>query len=166
MNLMTSRFGEITIEEDELITFPEGIPGFEHTRQYVIVPHKAYTGKRGAFRWIQSLEEPGLALPVINPWVFRPDYAPTIPGQVLRQLGITDIFEQAQVMAVVTIPANNPAGTTANLLAPILVNRETRIAKQVIIQNESYSIRTPLLGSMSEMREIVNSGRTFALAAA
>jgi flagellar assembly factor FliW len=163
MNLSTSRFGEISISEDEIIIFPEGIPGFEHTRQYVLVPHKACQGRKSPFRWLQSIEEPGLALPVINPWAFRPDYAPTVPGPMIKQLGITDVWEQAQFLAVVTIPSSDPSSTTVNLLAPILINRQTKVAKQVIIQNECYSIRTPLVGGLGE---IVNSGRKFALAAA
>jgi flagellar assembly factor FliW len=166
MNLSTSRFGEISIDEEEIITFPDGIPGFEHTRQYIIVPNKDCKEKKSAFRWMQSIEEPGLALPVINPWVFRSDYTPTLPGPVLKQLEITNVRDQAQFFAVVTIPPNNPSATTVNLLAPILINRENKLAKQVIIQNENYSIRTPLLGGIAEMNDLVTPDRTFALAAA
>jgi len=166
MKLSTSRFGEISIEDTDVITFPEGIPGFEHTRQYVLVPHKASEKKRSPFRWLQSIEEPGLALPVINPWAVRADYAPTVSGSIIKQLGVASIRDQAQFLAVVTIPANNPGGTTVNLLAPILINRESKRAKQVIIQNENYSIRTPLMGGMGDMADVVDSGHTFALSAA
>ena len=145
MNINTSRFGSITVDEESILSFPEGIPGFEHTRRYAIVPHRTMQGHASPFRWLQSLDEPSLALPVINPWSVRPDYAPTVAGLTIKQLGITDIREQAQFLTVVTIPVNNPAGITVNLLAPIMVNRITHVAKQVIVQNESYSIRTPIL---------------------
>lgn len=167
MKLTTSRFGEITVDEQAVIAFPEGIPGFEHTRQYVIVPHRTGSGQMSPFRWLQSVEEPGLALPVINPWSIRPDYAPTVPGLIIKQLGITDIREQAQFLAVVTIPVNNPGGITVNLLAPILINRLTNVAKQVIVQNENYSIRTPILTApMEPAREMARPKRMLAAAAA
>ena len=159
MKLNTSRFGEISVDAKAVITFPDGIPGFEHTRQYTLVPHKTPQGQPSPFRWLQSLEEPSLAFPVINPWSVRPDYAPTVPGVSIKQLGIGDVREQAQFLAVVTIPQNNPAGITVNLLAPILVNRETKAAKQVIVQNESYSIRTPLLDAMSPELSAMRASR-------
>ncbi|MDR3710891.1 MAG: flagellar assembly protein FliW [Capsulimonadaceae bacterium] len=167
MNINTSRFGQIEVDEKSVISFPEGIPGFEHTRHYVIVPHRTVQGQSSPFRWLQSIEEPSLALPVINPWSIRPDYAPTVPGLIIKQLGITAIREQAQFLAVVTIPANNPAGITVNLLAPILINRDTNVAKQVIVQNETYSIRTPLITMPIESQmEASHSARALAGAAA
>ncbi|HEY3329113.1 MAG TPA: flagellar assembly protein FliW [Capsulimonadaceae bacterium] len=166
MKLNTSRFGEISVDEKAIITFPDGIPGFEHTREYVLVPHKTAQGQSSPFRWLQSLEEPNLALPVINPWSVQPDYAPTIPGTMIKMLGIGDLREQAQFLTVVTIPANNPNGITVNLLAPILVNRDTKIGKQVIVQNENYSIRTPLLNGMTPEANAVRTGRAPAVLAA
>ena len=167
MKLTTSRFGEIIVDEKSVITFPEGIPGFEHTRQYVIVPHRTGSGQTSPFRWLQSVDEPGLALPVINPWSIRPDYAPTVAGLIIKELGITDVRAQAQFLAVVTIPTNNPGGITVNLLAPILINRTTHVAKQVIVQNETYSIRTPIATAPTEPAlELRRSSRGLAAAAA
>jgi flagellar assembly factor FliW len=88
-----------------------------------------------------------------------------VPGSIIKQLGITDVREQAQFLAVVTIPLNNPNGITVNLLAPILVNRLTNVAKQVIVQNETYSIRTPV-ATAPEAPTMTISRPTRALAAA
>jgi flagellar assembly factor FliW len=148
MQLTTTRFGEITVDETAVISFSDGIPGFEHTRKFVLVPHKTTNGQSSAFRWLQCVEEPGLALPVVNPWSVQPDYAPTIPGSVLRNMEITDVRKHAQFFAVVTVPVGSPASVTVNLLAPILINRATRSGKQEIVQNEGYSIRTPLVAPL------------------
>lgn len=162
MQIMTSRFGPLEVEDDSIYSFPEGLPGFEHTRRYCIVPHKTSEGSTSPFKWLQCVDEPELAFPLINPWTVQPDYAPTINGAMLRQVGITDFKEQAQVMAIVTIPAQNPSAITVNLLAPVLINRRDRVGKQVIVQNENYALRTPLMAGPSPK----TSARSLSLAAA
>jgi len=147
MQISTSRFGTVELDNESVIEFPDGLPGFEHTRRYFLAPHKTTEGSVSPFRWLQSVDEPELAFPVINPWTLRPDYAPTINSLVLKQMLISDFKSQAQFLAIVTIPKTNPSAITVNLLAPVLINRQHKMGKQVIVQNESYSIRTPLLSA-------------------
>ncbi|MDR3556400.1 MAG: flagellar assembly protein FliW [Syntrophobacteraceae bacterium] len=62
MQVNTSRFGTIQIEEKELITFPWGIPGFESLKSFVLLEYK-----NGPFQWLQSVEDPGVAFVVCAP---------------------------------------------------------------------------------------------------
>ena len=144
MELETTRFGCIRVDEAKCYYFPEGLPGFDAARRFTLLPHRPEGGGDSPFRWLQSLDEGALALPVMNPWLACPDYAPTIPGLALLHLGITDVARQGRLYAVVTIPQGDPLGATVNLLAPILVNRETRQGRQVVLQQERYALRAPL----------------------
>ena len=70
----TTRFGTIEVEEDIIVTLPEGIIGFEKWKRYVVVRHDDNT----SFRWFQAIDTPEVAFPILEPREFRPDYAPTI----------------------------------------------------------------------------------------
>ena len=133
---MTTRFGEIEVDVDLVIDFPEGMIGFESCRSYVVVRHD----DKSAFRWLQSLEEPGIAFPVVEPFAFRPDYAPTISDSDARMLGLKR-DTPTLLFVVVSVPGRDPRAMTANLLAPLVINGESRTGKQVIVQDEGYSTR-------------------------
>lgn len=145
MQYMTSRFGSIDIEPDHVITFSEGLPGFSEARQFVFLPHP---GGQGPLYWMQCVDDgvsaSELAFPVVSPWRIDSAYAPTIPGSALRELGIDDIRGQAQLWAIVTVPRDRPSDATVNLLAPVLVNRSSRVARQVIALTDENALRTPL----------------------
>jgi flagellar assembly factor FliW len=145
MQFSTSRFGIIEVDDNQIITFSEGLPGFEEARCFVFLPHP---GKDGPFRWMQCVDaqnsSSALAFPVISPWRIDRQYSPTVPGPVLRELDIRDIREQAQLWAIVTVPRDRPNDATVNLLAPVLVNRESRQARQVIALSDEAALRTPL----------------------
>jgi flagellar assembly factor FliW len=147
MQFETTRFGLIELEENKIINFPEGLPGFEYVREMALIPHPSATGS--PFCWLQCIDKNwdgagALALPVISPWVIDSEYAPTLPASSLSDLQISDIRAQAQFWAIVTIPPTDPSKATVNLLAPILLNSEARVGRQVLLRNERYSLRTPL----------------------
>ncbi|HEX5322682.1 MAG TPA: flagellar assembly protein FliW [Capsulimonadaceae bacterium] len=144
MQIETTRFGTIAVEDTALYHFPEGIPGFAGDLHFVFFPHRGLEGNASPIRWMQCVEEGALAFPVINPWHVRPDYAPTIPGPILRMLGITDIHKQMRLYSIMTIPTGDLSGITINLLAPVVVNKTDRIGRQVLVQNENYPLRAPL----------------------
>lgn len=132
----TTRFGTLEVASDLVLTFPEGLIGFEMFTRYTVVS----TDDQGALRWLQSLDEPALAFPIIQPGIFRPDYTPTISDQDARFLGLTPEIP-ALVFAVVTVPPGRPREMTANLLGPLVINPLTRVGKQVIVQDERYSTK-------------------------
>ena len=142
----TTRFGTIDVDLDLVIQLSEGIIGFESCRDYVVVRHD----DKSAFRWLQSLQEPGVAFPVVEPFTFRPDYAPTISDTDARMLGL-NADTPTLLFVVVSVPGNDPRAMTANLLAPIVINALTRQGKQVIVQDEGYSTRHNLVTEMKRM---------------
>ncbi|HXG23492.1 MAG TPA: flagellar assembly protein FliW [Chthonomonadales bacterium] len=143
VRVKTTRFGMIEVEEDLIITLPDGMIGFEDCKRYVVLT----PSEDSLFKWFQCLDDGAVAFPIINPWTFRPDYAPTISEEDVCALGLT--AEQPKlVFAVVTIPRNNPRGATANLLGPIVINPLTRIGKQVIVTDEDYSTRHRIIAEM------------------
>jgi flagellar assembly factor FliW len=132
----TTRFGVIDVDLDLVIVFSEGLIGFESCREYVVVRHD----DKSAFRWLQSLDEPAVAFPIIEPFTFRPDYAPTISDSDARMLNLQR-ETSTLLFVVVSVPGKDPRGMTANLLAPLVINAESRQGKQVIVQEEGYTTR-------------------------
>ena len=140
----TTRFGEIEVDEDLVITLPNGIIGFEESRRYVVL----HLQEKSPFRWLQSLDDGSLAFPIIDPWDFKPDYAPTISDADADQLKL-DRDSPKLVFAIVTIPRQEPRRVTANLLGPLVINPVTRLGKQVIVTNEQYTTKHSIMEEMS-----------------
>jgi flagellar assembly factor FliW len=136
VRIETSRFGTIEAEEEIIITFTEGLPSFEQCRRFVILT----LDDDNPIRWLQSLDDGRLAFPIIDPWLFQPDYAPTISDLDAEKLQI-DEESPKLLYAIVTIPRDNPQAMTANLLGPILINPLTRQGRQVIVTNDQYHTR-------------------------
>ena len=131
----TERFGEVTYEEDAVLVFPRGIPAFEDKHRWILVGNED-----NAVKWLQSVEDGELALPVTTPDAVRPDYNARIPEDELMLVGSTDPADLA-LLIVVSIPEGAPWNMTANLRAPILLNLKSKKAVQVIALNEEYPIR-------------------------
>lgn len=124
--------------EDRLVHFPQGLPGFPHCRRFVLL------GERGGpFLWLQSTDDPQVALPVTDPFSLVPDYEVPLEEDDVELLGVERLQEVA-VLVVVTV-RSEPLRATANLAAPILVNTTKRVGRQKVLAEERYSIRHPLL---------------------
>lgn len=144
MQIDTTRFGIMQINEKLVIVFPDGIPGFEHTRRFVIIPVEG----SGNMHWLQAVEEPALALLVIDPFKYFQDYKCELSAADIAKLEITD-QKDALVLTTVTVPRNNPAGATTNLVAPIVINTKINKAFQIILNNSNYSTRHSLFPNAS-----------------
>ena len=147
MRIKTTRFGEIEVSEDCVLTLADGMLGFSGMRRYVLIPHKD-----GPFRWFQALDEPGLAFLLIDPWLVRPDYEPVVSRPDAMALGLAADSLKA-VYVVVTIPPGNPQGMTANLLGPIVINADTQAARQVVVLNEDYGAEYPILEGLRALTQ-------------
>ena len=132
---VSERFGEIVYTQDDVLSFPRGIPAFENNRSWVLVGDED-----NAVKWLQNIEDGALALPVTTPDAVMPDYNARIPEDELELVGSMDPSDLA-LLIVVSIPEGAPWNMTANLRAPILLNLKTRRAVQVIALNEEYPIR-------------------------
>jgi len=128
-----TRLGDIEVDDEKIITFPYGLLGFEDMRRYVLLSPNPTV----PFRWLQSIENPGLAFVVVNPLVFHPRYDMKIPT---AQLSVIECGspEEIAVLVIVTIP-EDPAEMTANLAGPLVINTKKRLGVQVVLGDETYS---------------------------
>jgi flagellar assembly factor FliW len=140
--LQSSRFGDIQVSENDIITFLEPILGFESFKRFILLNH----GENTPFHWLQSVEEPTLAFVLTNPASFQIPYDFTLPPAVTDLLGLdADSVQDLVILNIVTVPEENPAGLTANLLAPVLIHSVTRKAAQVILADSGFSTKVPLM---------------------
>lgn len=141
MQITTKIFGEITIADDRIIRFPKGIVGFPDLTDFTLIYNSEH-GNGAPIRWLQSLQEPAFAMPVMDPLIVVKDYAPVIQNELLEKLGeLND--ENLLVMVTVTIPSDIKK-LTINLKAPIVINSDNLKACQVIVDNDDYLVKYPI----------------------
>ncbi len=120
------------------VQIPAGLLGFEKIKQYLLISNPV----EEPFRWLRVKDNPALAFVVVEPFFVVPDYHPDIPEADVQFLGLTKP-EDALLYSIVTLHPGQPA--TINLKGPLVINRNTGIAKQVIVANAaSYSVQHPL----------------------
>jgi len=139
MKINTVRFGEIEVEDTRVYNFVLPIIGFNELRKFVIID----TGTDNFFKWLQSVEDPALAFPVVSVFSMNVDYSIDLPDNVVDILKIQNV-ESLLVLNIASIPQENPQGTTINLLAPIIINLDEKLAGQVILSGSGYDISFPL----------------------
>ncbi len=138
LKIISAHFGQIEVEENELITFPEGVVGFEKYERFVLLSNP----EEEPFQWLQSVDDPDVAFVLIEPLLVRQDYDFEVDDETIQLLDIQDPG-QLRLFVIVTMHSDF-SKITGNLLAPILLNLTNRRAHQIIIQNSSYSLREPL----------------------
>jgi flagellar assembly factor FliW len=134
----SSRFGEVVVASDIVLSFPQGMLGFAGLERYVIVKQR----EDSVFLWLHSVEQPELAFPLILPWAFWWDYELRISDADMAAVGLR-LAEQLSVYCVVTI-TGDLRDATVDLLAPIVINDGARRARQVVNAAPGYSTRDPL----------------------
>ncbi|MDG5814501.1 flagellar assembly protein FliW [Chitinispirillales bacterium ANBcel5] len=136
---MSDFFKDLVYSSEDVIKFPSGIPGFENNKEFVIISIPDYA----PFEWLVCVDGSRLRFAIINPLLFSPDYSPDIKKTQLEELRI-EKPEDILLFSVVTI-RENPLESTANLIGPIIINKSKRIGKQIIIDDDQYSTREPIL---------------------
>lgn len=137
MEVKTSRFGPVEVDESRIIRFPRGILGFPRHKSYVLIQPEA----DATFYWLQCVEAADLAFVVTDPLLFVPDYQIPLREETQKELGLTDLSE-ANVLVIV----NKVADTlTANLQGPLVIHATTRVAAQVVISEKKYQTRHPIV---------------------
>lgn len=150
MTITTKIFGEITIEDDKIIHFEKGIVGFSDLTDFTLI-FDSDDKEDAPIRWLQSLQEPGFAMPVMDPLLVKPDYTPEIADELLAGLG--DLTPNNMlVMTTVTVPSDIKKLTT-NLMAPIIVNTENLKACQVIVDGDDYPVKFPIYPVLQAARK-------------
>ena len=137
MMIETSRFGRLEVDEQRLITFPEGILGFPNNLVYALVQ----TGEDSGFYWLQAVDRPELAFVVCDPRLFVADFRVPIRREEVNSLGLEEPAG-AQVFVIVNKVDDL---LTGNLQGPLVINVDTREGKQFVLSDKRYSTRHPLM---------------------
>ena len=137
MRVNTRIFGEVEIEEEKLITFPDGIIGFPDLQKFALI-YDEEKGVHAGIRWLQSMEEPGFALPVMDPLAVSAEYNPE--------------DEDLLVLVTVTVPSDIKK-MSVNLRGPIIINTRTRKACQVIVEGDTYAVKYPIYDILQAGKE-------------
>jgi flagellar assembly factor FliW len=145
MEVRTTRFGSIQVNADDLIRFPEGLPGFADCRDWVLLAD----GKNAALAWLQSVERPDVAFAVVSPRRFVAGYRLHVARQELEPLQLNDL-RSARVLAIV---GRNSRSITLNLKAPVILNLERGLGRQVIANGE-WSVQHELQTSVATRKKI------------
>ena len=142
MNIETTRFGTVEVDEKKIIEMPYGMLGFPETRRFVLFPHR----EDSPFYWYQSVDDPSLAFVVTSPLLVFPEYRVDLKDALKKMAWEGDGNEPLlELYVVVNIPKGSPERMTANLIGPILINIRHSQAVQLVLADSPYSHRFPLL---------------------
>jgi len=141
MKIETKIFGEIEISDDKVITFENGIIGFPDLKRFALL-HDEERGTNVGIRFLQSLDEPGFAMPVMDPLIVKPDYDPEVNDELLAAAGnVTG--DNILVLVTATIP-KDLTQMSVNLQGPFVINVEEHKACQVIVEGGDYPVKFPV----------------------
>lgn len=149
MVIQTSRFGAVQLQDEDVIEFPEGILGFNDLRKFVLLDDP----NDEIFAWLQSCEIPQIAFPVLEPELFAQNYQIVLTKHDLESLGLSK-QEKIRSFSIITIP-EDATQMTANLKAPIVINIEKRMARQIVLQDNNLAIREPIFAKL-QSRVVAN----------
>jgi flagellar assembly factor FliW len=127
------------VREQKRLHFPSGLLGFEDVKDYVILDDDEGI----PLRWLQAVDEPDLAFVIMDPFLVMPTYDVKIDEATLCELNVDDPSNLV-LLVLVTIPHDRPTDLTANMQGPLVVNRETQWAKQLVLSNSAYHTRHPI----------------------
>ena len=150
MKVNTRVFGEVDIEESKIIRFPGGIIGFPDLTEFALI-HDSEKEGVCAVRWLQSLQEPTFAMPVVDPLAIKPDYNPEVEDELLKPIGELNP-DSVLVLVTMTVP-KDITKMTVNLQAPIVVNADEKKACQIIVDTDKYPVRFPIYDIIDKMKK-------------
>lgn len=138
MEIDTKYHGLKEYNEDDVITFKKGLPGFEQLSKFIIFPLE----ENEEFQILHSIEDENLGLLIISPFLVEKNYEINLSEGIIENLKIADPTE---VMVVNTVTLNSSIKEcTTNLQAPIIINTTHRLGEQIILDNGKYNIKHPL----------------------
>ncbi len=137
MIVNTSRFGQVEVSDERVLTFPKGLLGFPRFKQYVVLE----SGDDSYFYWLQSVDAPDLAFVVTDPSHFVPTYRVPIKADQMHELNIESV-DQAQVFVIVNKRDNM---LTGNLQGPLVISVANKFGEQLVLSDRRYTTRVPLI---------------------
>ncbi|MBK9575625.1 MAG: flagellar assembly protein FliW [Fibrobacterota bacterium] len=136
---MEHRIEQLNYQREDVITFAQGMPGFEATKEYVIFTKPEHE----PFHWMASVVGPPVQFVLINPLIFRPDYDPVIASSEIRGLDVQDPKELL-LYSIVTVQPDMRL-STANLAGPLFINIRTRLGKQILVDDPRWTTSVGIL---------------------
>lgn len=135
MKVKTTRFGELEVNQIDVVVFNDGLLGFENLKKYFVVD----PGDSTLILWLQSIEDERVAFPIIEPKIFKPDYIAKLLPADLNGLEL-DSLQNAKLYSILTIPANVQE-MSANLKAPVVINSAKKVGKQIVLADSKLSVK-------------------------
>lgn len=149
MVLETKLFGKVDIDEKKRLHFENGLIGFPNLKNFFLIRDEEKASS--IINWLQSVEETGMALPVMDPLKVLESYNPMIEDELLKPLGeLTE--DNLMALVTVTVPREIEK-ISINLQAPILINADTKQACQLILEDGDYPVRYPIYEVLNNMNE-------------
>ena len=149
MRVETKLFGVIEIADDKVITLTRGLIGFPQMQHFTLI-YDEQKQNRGTIMWFQSLDEPEFAMPVMEPSSICEDYNPTVNDELLSAIGeLND--ENLFVLVTIKVPSDITK-MTINLKGPIIINSDTRLGEQIIVEDD-VDMRFPIYDMLQSKKE-------------
>lgn len=152
MFIETRHFGRIEVDEEGIINFEEGLPGFEDVKKFIIL---GTDDTESPFKWLQCVDKPDLAFAVINPFAIRRDYCVDIHDNIAGKLGIEDP-SSVIIYSIVVVP-EDISRISMNLKAPVIINAKNNKAAQVILDTDAYSVRHYIIDELQKQEDAGNA---------
>lgn len=146
MDVKTKTMGMKHVDQSQIVTFPEGLFGFEQYKKYAIIESE-YT----PFLWLQSVDDEKLAFLIVDPFIICADYEADIDDASLRKVGVKSP-EDVIVMAIVTVHSDG-SPITANLQGPLVINKKNNMCEQVILSDSRWTTRHDIIEALKQKRE-------------
>jgi len=156
IEIQSTRFGALLVDEERVINFPNGLLGFPDHRRFALIQ----TGEENYFFWLQSADDPNLAFVVTDPAIFFKGYEVPLRDETRQDLQLQDAAgenpgdaegpqEQTvsaeRYLQVFVICNKVDDWLTGNLLGPLVVNARNRLAQQVVLTEKKWTTRQPLM---------------------
>jgi flagellar assembly factor FliW len=139
----TRHFGALPFEDTSVLSFPVGLPGFEHEKTFILIEQP----RTKPLVFVQSLAGANLCFVTLPMLVIAPDYRLNMASEDVELLGFPSDFQPAigtDVLCLAILSFEEGGPPTANLLAPIVVNLSTRVAVQAVQADSDYLLRHPI----------------------
>lgn len=141
MKLNTKYHGVKEYEEKDIIEFRKGLPGFEELKKFILFPAE----ENEVFSILHSIEDKGLGIVVVSPFLFMKDYEFDLNQEKMKEL---EVKGHEEVLVLNTVTLNSKVeDITINLKAPIIININKKLGEQIILDNPNYAIKHPLFSA-------------------
>ena len=156
IRLQSVALGELEVPEDRIIAFERGIPGFESCLRYALLDGE----EDSPFYYMHSVDDPAVSFVVADPFYFFRDFECVLPDHVIAELELKEPSDVTMLSLVIV--SSNPVHSMINLLAPLVINRQTRRGLQYVMHDSAYGVRVPLFPAEPELtREGEKDAGTF-----